>query len=437
MEDGGSAAWTTYFHTRDADAVRARVEEAGGAVRVAPMDVFTAGRLAQFTDPTGADFAVWEPKDTGGLEVLMEPETLCWTELYTTDAAAAKRFYTAVFSWTYEDMSMGDDLVYSVVSAPGGGTEGDTGQGGIMQLPQENLSAGSTSEWHPYFATEDCDATCARGDRCRCEGADPADGRTRRGPPRDAQGPGRCAVRPDQGRSGHEVTLRASRGGVAAEDVPGCRRRAEEVGTGPPPPGGGKNGSGSRQTSEPPPPAGAGAGPGSGPGSGAPDGGGSGECPPSAAGASASAGAFSSVGQHLLAEPEEVGGHEADEIAGGQPERVDQGDAAQTVVALEEGEEGPAGGADRGGADRGAQLVEEAHHPAAEGPAHARRDEGAAQRQGDPVDQRFPHAQEPGGEGGADGAADRGVAVQPQVDGDRGADLPGARAIARMGSSTV
>ncbi|MEU7318621.1 VOC family protein [Streptomyces sp. NPDC007083] len=162
MEDGGSAAWTTYFHTRDADAVRARVEEAGGAVRVAPMDVFTAGRLAQFTDPTGADFAVWEPKDTSGLEVLMEPETLCWTELYTTDAAAAKRFYTAVFSWTYEDMPMGDDLVYSVFSAPGGGTEGDTGQGGIMQLPQENLSAGSTSEWHPYFATEDCDATCTR-----------------------------------------------------------------------------------------------------------------------------------------------------------------------------------------------------------------------------------------------------------------------------------
>ncbi|MEK8169816.1 hypothetical protein NKH77_08385 [Streptomyces sp. M19] len=92
-----------------------------GRVRAAPMDVFTAGRLAMFTDPTGADFAVWQPGDVSGLEVVMEPNSLCWTELYTTDATAARDFYRSVFAWTYQDMTMGGELVYSLASAPGAG----------------------------------------------------------------------------------------------------------------------------------------------------------------------------------------------------------------------------------------------------------------------------------------------------------------------------
>lgn len=158
-EEGASSAWTVYFHTPDADATAKAVEQAGGRVRAEPMDVFTAGRLAAFTDPTGADFAVWQPGDVQGLEMVMEPNTLCWTELYTTDAAAAKEFYRSPFSWTYQDMPMGGDMVYSIVSAPGGGKADDTGHGGIMQLQKEHLEAGSTSEWHPYFGVTDCDAT--------------------------------------------------------------------------------------------------------------------------------------------------------------------------------------------------------------------------------------------------------------------------------------
>ncbi|CAM4014644.1 VOC family protein [Streptomyces albus] len=188
MEEGAAASWTPYFHTRDADATRAAVERAGGSVRAEPMDVFTAGRLAQFTDPTGAGFAVWQPGDTVGLDVVMEPETLCWTELYTTDAAAAKEFYAAVFSWSYQDMPMGDDVVYTVFSAPGGGVPDDPGQGGIMQLAQQNRDAGSGSEWHPYFATEDCDATCTRA-----TGA----GAKMLMPPTDAPGVGRLAMLKD------------------------------------------------------------------------------------------------------------------------------------------------------------------------------------------------------------------------------------------------
>ena len=184
-EAGATSSWTVYFHTADADATAKAVQQAGGSVRMAPGDVFTAGRLAAFTDSKGADFAVWQPLDTKGLETVMEPNSLCWTELYTTDSAAAKDFYASVFSWTAQDMPMGGGLIYSVVSAPGGGEGEDTGHGGIMQLPKENLEAGATSEWHPYFGVTDCDATfTAATDK----------GATVLIPPTNAPGVGRLAM---------------------------------------------------------------------------------------------------------------------------------------------------------------------------------------------------------------------------------------------------
>ncbi|MFF9483050.1 VOC family protein [Streptomyces sp. NPDC014733] len=157
-EEGATPSWTVYFHTADAEATARAVEAAGGAVRMAPGDVFTAGRMAAFTDPTGADFGVWQPRENPGLQAVMEPDTLVWTELYTTDDAAAKEFYRTVFSWTYQDMPMGDGMVYGVVSSSGSRAE-DATQGGIMQLQKEHLDAGAVSEWHPYFGVTDCDAT--------------------------------------------------------------------------------------------------------------------------------------------------------------------------------------------------------------------------------------------------------------------------------------
>jgi predicted enzyme related to lactoylglutathione lyase len=158
-EEGADASWTVYFHTPDADATAKTVEEAGGTTRVRPMDVFTYGRMAGFTDPTGADFAVWQPSETNGLEAVNTPGALFWTELYTIDAAAAQEFYRSVFSWQATDMEMGEGLIYSVLRPSGTGEE--AAHGGLMQLPQENIDAGSRSEWHPYFEVHDCDATAA------------------------------------------------------------------------------------------------------------------------------------------------------------------------------------------------------------------------------------------------------------------------------------
>ncbi|MFC9927224.1 VOC family protein [Streptomyces sp. NPDC127190] len=182
-EEGAVSSWTVYFHTPDADATAEAVKRAGGRVRVAPADVFSAGRMAQFTDSTGADFAVWQPGETAGFETVGVPGALCWTELYTTDTAAARAFYGAVFSWQFQDWPLDAELAYTVVSPAGGGQE--AGQGGIMQLQQQHLDAGTTPEWHPYFAVADCDATVARATEA---------GATVLIPAMDVEGVGRLAM---------------------------------------------------------------------------------------------------------------------------------------------------------------------------------------------------------------------------------------------------
>ncbi|WP_240135644.1 VOC family protein [Streptomyces sp. MUM 178J] len=181
-EEGAGSAWTPYFQTADADATTKAVEQAGGRVRVQPDDVFTAGRMAAYTDPAGADFAVWQPRDTAGLEAVTDVNTLCWLELYTTNAPGAKDFYRSVFSWDLQDMDFGP-AGYTIASSPGGGQ--DASHSGIMQLGQENLDAGSRPEWHPYFEVADCDVVYARAVER---------GATTLFPPMDAPGVGRMAM---------------------------------------------------------------------------------------------------------------------------------------------------------------------------------------------------------------------------------------------------
>ena len=158
-EEGAAPSWTLYFQTPDANATAEAVKQAGGAVRAEPFDVFTHGRMAQFTDPAGALFAVWQPGDTKGLGAVNDPGTLCWTELHTTDPAAAKSFYQSVFGWVTEDVPMGG-FDYTLVRPAGGGE--DSSQGGIMPLSPEMAAAGMSTRWRPYFEVADCDAVVAK-----------------------------------------------------------------------------------------------------------------------------------------------------------------------------------------------------------------------------------------------------------------------------------
>lgn len=73
-----------------------------------------------------------------------------WCELMTTNVEAAKTFYTKLFGWDTEDMSM-PGMTYTVVKA--GGKE----VGGIMATPQE--AQGMPPAWGTYVTVDDVDAT--------------------------------------------------------------------------------------------------------------------------------------------------------------------------------------------------------------------------------------------------------------------------------------
>jgi predicted enzyme related to lactoylglutathione lyase len=158
MGEGAQPSWTLYFNTQNADATADSVTRSGGMVRAAPMDVMAQGRMAQFGDPAGAGFAVWQPGETKGLDVVNDPGSLCWTELHTSDPGPAAAFYGDVFGWSADETPMGG-FTYTLLK-PRGGDESST-FGGIMPLTPELTAAGMSTGWRPYFEVADCDEAVA------------------------------------------------------------------------------------------------------------------------------------------------------------------------------------------------------------------------------------------------------------------------------------
>ncbi|MFD5409261.1 VOC family protein [Streptomyces nojiriensis] len=184
-EEGARPAWMIYHSVTDADATTEAVERGGGTVRVAPRDLDEWGRMAQYSDPLGGQFAVWQPGRSTGVELVDAPGSLCWTELYTSDAAAAKEFYGGVFGWRFSDMALpGGGGAYALIT-PAGLPE-ERMHGGLMELPAEHLAlAHGRPYWHPVFAVTDCDAAVA---------AVTGNGGSLQMGPQDAEGVGRLAV---------------------------------------------------------------------------------------------------------------------------------------------------------------------------------------------------------------------------------------------------
>lgn len=155
-EEGASPAWTVYFRTPDADATAKSVEQSGGTVRVAPFDIMDAGRMSCLTDPGGAEFAVWQPGTTQGLEKTSEDNTLIWVELHAPDPSAVLSFYRSLFGWRSSDMGMLDGMTYTVLSTADGEQE-DASFGGLVPVRE-----GMEPRWMPYFNAADADDIVAR-----------------------------------------------------------------------------------------------------------------------------------------------------------------------------------------------------------------------------------------------------------------------------------
>jgi predicted enzyme related to lactoylglutathione lyase len=81
------------------------------------------------------------------------PGTFCWADLGTTDAAAAKRFYTGLFGWSFEDMPMGGDAYYTMFQV-----HGKRVAALYPQDPQQ-LAQRIPPNWLSYVSVESADRT--------------------------------------------------------------------------------------------------------------------------------------------------------------------------------------------------------------------------------------------------------------------------------------
>jgi len=138
--------WSSYIKHDDVDSIAAKINDAGGNLMMPPMDIMQAGRMIMATDPAGASFGVWQPRNHMGAAIVNQPNSLVWNELQTNDLDGAQAFYSAVFDWTAEV----DQSGYVLFSADG------RGQAGGMKI--EESWGPVPPNWAVYFLVEDVDA---------------------------------------------------------------------------------------------------------------------------------------------------------------------------------------------------------------------------------------------------------------------------------------
>jgi len=129
---GAPPHWMGHVQVDNVDASAALVKELGGQIHHGPEDIPTVGRFAVIADRQGAFLSIFQPSgDLMKLHDASKPGEFCWSELVTSDSAAAFAFYAKLFGWkVIEDVNMGDLGNYRVFGL------GDVRVGGMMTTPK-------------------------------------------------------------------------------------------------------------------------------------------------------------------------------------------------------------------------------------------------------------------------------------------------------------
>ncbi|MGW9185387.1 VOC family protein [Agromyces sp. NPDC055661] len=172
---GAAATWNTYVAATDAEAAARRVVEAGGTVRMGPVEAGRAGRAVMAIDPAGAAFRLWEAGTRPGVQAVNEPGAWNFAYLQTTDAAEPA-FYRRVFGWEFADLGFS-----TLVRAPGYGDHLAATVDPHIRERQADVAtpqgfedaiawlapppADEPSQWHVSFTVADRDDAAATAER--------------------------------------------------------------------------------------------------------------------------------------------------------------------------------------------------------------------------------------------------------------------------------
>ncbi|MEV6105090.1 VOC family protein [Streptomyces sp. NPDC051940] len=142
--------WTPYFIVRDADVAAANVRSTGGTVAVGPLDLTTRGRMALCSDPTGAVFGIWQPREHLGWSRRPLPGTPVWNELWVPEPSMVSRFYEWIFGCTMDKQADGSLTLLA----------GGQAVAAIRPLPP-SLATQTPPHWSTHFAVKDAAETVA------------------------------------------------------------------------------------------------------------------------------------------------------------------------------------------------------------------------------------------------------------------------------------
>lgn len=149
--------WMIYVGAPALEGVVADALRLGATVLSPVISVPTIGRMQTLADPQGAPFTVFEPipSPNAAPEAPAQLGDVSWTELMTTDAEAAQRFYTELFGWQpQEPFDMGPMGKYYMFGRHLGPL------GGMMTKTPE--MAHVPSNWGVYFKVSDIAAGVER-----------------------------------------------------------------------------------------------------------------------------------------------------------------------------------------------------------------------------------------------------------------------------------
>ncbi len=113
-----------------------------------------------------------------------QPGAFCWVELATLDVAAAKKFYGALFGWTFVDFPMGEFGEYTIFRI------NDRDVAAAYPMMPDQREQGIPPNWMSYVSVDERRRHRREGADAGRHGDGAADGRVRHG----AHG-GACRIR--------------------------------------------------------------------------------------------------------------------------------------------------------------------------------------------------------------------------------------------------
>ncbi len=119
----GSKMWWVCLASPEPAAGARKAEELGATVR-GPQEVEQLGQIATVKDPSGASFALWQPKNINPGALHGAHGGIVWAELLTDDPPTAAAFY---------------EKMYGVKAVPVEGTDGNGPPAGTLHLERQEI----------------------------------------------------------------------------------------------------------------------------------------------------------------------------------------------------------------------------------------------------------------------------------------------------------